>query len=123
LIVDDLNQVYRSSQLVPKHTYLNGVFAALSANAPNWIVAALLWKPLRRLRWLESLPYAVAGFFETVKLGKGFLGFVVRGEWNTMRYLFKPGLSKLRSAFYSPQKKNTRPVFDGGPGKTSGRLV
>jgi hypothetical protein len=34
--------------LVPKRNYLNGVFAAVSANAPRWAITFLLWNPRHR---------------------------------------------------------------------------
>lgn len=117
LIVDDLNQVYRASQLLPKRTYMNGVVSALSANVPNWLVAFLLWTPFRRGRGFGSLPYAVAALFETWKLGWGFLGFLAKGEWTTAKFLFKPGLQKWRQALGSSKRAETRPRFEGGPGE------
>lgn len=117
LIVDDVNQVYRASQLLPKRTYMNGVVAALSANVPNWIVAFMLWKPFRHARGFVSMPYAVAALFETWKLGWGFLGFLAKGEWTTAKFLFKPGLQKWRQALFSRKREETRPIFEGGPGE------
>jgi radical SAM superfamily enzyme YgiQ (UPF0313 family) len=113
LITDDLNQVYRCSQLMVKPTYLNGVFAALSANAPRWVVRLLLWAPLRRSDavWL---PYRVAKVFEFLKLAKGFLGYVIRGEWRLIRFLWRQGWGRvLGGAKLDPKK----PRFSGAPGE------
>jgi hypothetical protein len=119
LITDDLNQVYRSSQLVPKHTYLNGVFVTVSANAPKWVVLLLLWKPLRR--WIPlSFPYWVASGFEFMKLAKGFLGFAIRGEWTIIRFLFKQGWGKLLHQFEPVESGSERPKFCGAPGQICG---
>ncbi len=120
LITDDLNQVYRSSQLVPKHTYLNGVFVTVSANAPRWVVLLLLWKPLRR--WIPlSFPYWVASGFEFMKLAKGFLGFAIRGEWTIIRFLFKQGWGKLLHQFEPVESGSERPKFCGVPGQICGQ--
>jgi anaerobic magnesium-protoporphyrin IX monomethyl ester cyclase len=114
-ITDDLNQVYRSSQLMVKPTYLNGVFAALSANVPRWLVACLLWPPLRRSGpvWL---PYRVAKVFELLKLARGFLGYVMRGEWRIIRFLWRQGWARVLGAAKPDQKK---PRFSGAPGQFS----
>jgi radical SAM superfamily enzyme YgiQ (UPF0313 family) len=122
LITDDLNQVYRSSQLVPKRTFLNGVFAIAAANAPRWVILFLLWKPLRR--WISpSFSHRIAPLFECVKMAKGFLGYVVRGEWAVIRFFFKPALGKLRSGF-KPQKPGSgRARFHGAPGHVCGEKI
>ncbi len=115
LITDDLNQVYRASQLMVKSTYLNGVFAALSANVPRWVVLLLLWGPLRRSGpvWL---PYRVAKVFELVKLAKGFLGYVVRGEWRLIRFLWRQGWARVLGG---PPLDQAKPRFSGAPGQFS----
>lgn len=115
LITDDLNQVYRRSQLAPKHTYLNGVFAALSANAPRWVIKLLLWKRLRR-RSLVWFPYLVASAFELLKLLRGFFGYAIRGDWHLIRFLLRWAWLKMciRSA---TMHSNGRAIFCGAPGE------
>lgn len=117
LIADELNQVYRASQLVPKRTYMNGVFAAVSANAPRWAIRALLWKPLRRRPFLRSLPYRVAFVFEFLKLGRGFLGFLFRGDWKVIRFLFLHGFAKWKAVLKPVRHTVSRPVFTGAAGE------
>ena len=122
LITDDLNQVYRSSQLVPKRTFLNGVFAIASANAPRWVILFLLWKPLRR--WIPtSFPYRIAPLFEFMKMARGFLGYVARGEWTVIRFFFKPALGKLRFGFKPQKTSNERARFSGAPGHVDGERI
>ena len=113
LITDDLNQVYRCSQLMVKPTYLNGVFAALSANAPRWVIRLLLWPALRRSEavWL---PYRVAKVFEFLKLAKGFLGYVIRGEWRLIRFLWRQGWARVLGG---NKLDPTKPRFSGAPGE------
>jgi len=118
IITDDLNQVYRRSQLTPRRTYLNGVFTALSANTPALLVKFLLWKHIRH-RSPVWFPYLVASVFEMVKLFRGFLGYVVRGEWTLIRFLSRWALQKLRSKSRIIKSNGSRPVFCGAPGEFS----
>jgi len=116
IITDDLNQVYRCSQLTPKRTYLNGVFTALSANAPGWIVNILMSQFIRR--WSPVwFPYLVASIFELVKLMKGFLGYVVRGEWTLIRFLLRWVLRRLPFKSRTMIANSNRPKFCGAPGE------
>ena len=119
-ITDELRQIYRASQLVPRRTYLNGVFAALSANAPSWAVAALMWAPLRRRGGLAALPYGVAFAFHGLKLAKGLLQFVRRGEWAVIRSLLKAGWWKLVDDLGVHGDRARRPRFEGGLGDVPG---
>jgi len=119
LITDELNQVNRASQLMPKRTYLNGVFAAVAANAPRWIIIALLWKPCRR-RAARALPYWVASFFEFIKMVKGFFGYLRRRQWTLIGFFLLPSLGKLRSIVKPAQPVNVRPKFMGGIGCVAG---
>jgi len=116
IINDDLNQVYRCSQLTPKHTYLNGVFAVLSANAPKLLITFLLWEPVRRHNpvWL---PYTIASFFELLKLINGFFGYVFRGEWKLILFLLRKALSKSKLEFKNNKSQMSGVRFCGGPGE------
>jgi radical SAM superfamily enzyme YgiQ (UPF0313 family) len=122
LIVDDLNQVYRSSQLVPKRNFLNGVFAAVSANAPRWVISFLLWKPVQRLSPL-SFPYWVASLFEFLKMARAFLGYVFGGEWTVIRFFFKPALMKLWFGFRARKDDRERARFSGAAGQVAGEKI
>jgi len=115
LITDDLNQVYRRSQLAPKRTYLNGVFTALSANAPNWVIHFLLGKRIRR-QSLVWFPYLVASAFELLKLIRGFFGYMVRGDWHLIRFLLRWAWLKV-STRSAVMHSDGRAVFCGAPGE------
>ncbi len=117
IITDDLNQVYRRSQLVPNRNYLNGVFAVLSANAPGWVVSLLLWKHIPRLS-LVWLPYLVASIFRTVKLFRQFLGYVARNDWSLIRFLLGEKMLKLLVKLKKGRASDRRPRFCGAPGES-----
>jgi radical SAM superfamily enzyme YgiQ (UPF0313 family) len=122
LIVDDLNQVYRSSQLLPKRNFLNGVFAAVAANAPRWVISFLLWKPVQR--WSPvSFPYRVASLFEFLKMVRGFFGYLFGGEWGVIKFFFKPALGKLWYGFRGRRDDLERAKFLGAPGQVSGEKI
>jgi len=119
LVTDDLNQVYRASQLVVKRTYLNGLFAVLSANAPTWVISLLLWKPMRR--WLPaSFPFRIVFIFEFIKMAKGFFGFAIRGKWTIIGFLFKHACQKLFGGLGTQKSGQGRPKFAGDPGQIGG---
>jgi radical SAM superfamily enzyme YgiQ (UPF0313 family) len=122
LIIDDLNQVYRSSQLVPKRNYLNGVFAAVSANAPRWVIACLLWRPVQRLSPV-SFPYRVAALFEFLKMVRGFFGYLFGGEWGVIKFFFKPALMRLWSGFGARKDNQERARFRGAAGQVAGDKI
>ena len=116
LVTDDLNQIYRASQLIPKRTYLNGVFMVQSANAPGWLISFLLWKPTRR--WFPcGIPYGVAFVFDAIKFTKGFFGFIFKGQWTAAHLLLKPGVQRLFSVFKSSGPEKEKAIFCGGPGQ------
>jgi radical SAM superfamily enzyme YgiQ (UPF0313 family) len=118
-IHDDLTQIYRFSQLVPRRTYMNGVYAAVSANAPRWIIRMLLWRRLRRLA-SPGLPYTVAVAFEFLKYVRGLLGYAFRGEWGMIGFFLRPALGRLRSMVHYGQMPSPRRIFAGGPGEIGG---
>jgi radical SAM superfamily enzyme YgiQ (UPF0313 family) len=122
LIKDDLNQVYRSSQLVPRRNYLNGVFAAVAANAPRWAIACLLWRPVQRLSPV-SMPYRVAALFEFLKMVRGFFGYLFGGQWGVIRHFFKPGLMKVCYGFRTRKNDRGKARFAGAPGQVSGEKI
>jgi radical SAM superfamily enzyme YgiQ (UPF0313 family) len=110
IITDDLNQVYRRSQLLPNFNYYNGVFKALCSNAPNMVVSFLLWKPVRRLS-PARVPYMIASVSQIGKLFKGFWGFLIRRDWKMIRFYLLERFSRLRR-----EKRIIRPMFCGAPG-------
>lgn len=119
IITDDLSQVYRCSQLNPNHTYLNGVFAVLEADAPKWIAALLLWPPARR-----SIPiwvlYLTAAGFKGIKFFRWLLGYMVRGDWNSIRALLHalPGkIANLQIMAKRGRHTDKKPRFCGAPGE------
>lgn len=122
LITDDLNQIYRASQLVVKRTYFNSVFAVVAANAPTWVITALLSRPLRR--WNQpALPLLVALGFDLLKMARGFFGFAIRGEWSVIKMLFKQALVVLLSKLRPRKAAFNRPLFSGAPGQCRAQEV
>jgi len=119
IITDELNQVCRASQLLPKHTYLNGVFAAVAANAPRQVIVLLLWKSFRQ-RVPRSFPYWTASFFEFIKMVKGFFSFLIRGQWALISLFFLPAIGKLRGIIRPEKPVNTRQQFGGAVGCVDG---
>ncbi len=117
IITDDLNQVYRRSQLAPGRTYLNGLFAVLSAGAPNWVVTLLLWRYIRFLSPVWSV-YLVASVFQAVRLLVRFWGYAVRGDWALMRSLLRIRWRRLY-LFRREKTSDRRPRFCGAPGESS----
>jgi anaerobic magnesium-protoporphyrin IX monomethyl ester cyclase len=116
MISDDLNQVYRSSQLVIKRKYLNGVFIATSANAPRWVILMLL---KMQKSAPVSLPYAVAYIFEWLKYIKGFFNYASKGEWKVIAYLFRQAWARVTNIFKPREVVVKRPMFSGAPGQFS----
>lgn len=57
LIKDDLNEVYRVTQLTPKNTYTNEVFLLLSKGCPNLIINLLLNKYIRSINLVKILNF------------------------------------------------------------------
>jgi anaerobic magnesium-protoporphyrin IX monomethyl ester cyclase len=110
IITDDLNQVYRRSQLLPNFNYYNGVFRALCSNAPNVVVSFLLWKPVRRLS-PARVPYMIASIAQLGKLVKGFWGFLIRRDWKMIRFYLLERFTRLKR-----EKRVARPMFRGAPG-------
>ena len=117
IITDDLNQVYRRSQLTPSRSYLNGIFSVLSANAPNWVVIFLLRVRRASPVWL---PYLVASIFQVARFFKGLLGYALRGDWTLIRASLSGAIVSPRRPLRSEKRRlNTRrPKFCGAPGNT-----
>jgi len=120
IITDDLNQVYRCSQLNPNRTYLNGVFTLLGTEAPKWIATFLLWPHVRRSSpiWF---PYLITAVFKAIKFFSRLLAYMVRGDWNSIRVLLHLLPSQLTNLQLKARKRQTdkKPRFCGAPGKTS----
>jgi radical SAM superfamily enzyme YgiQ (UPF0313 family) len=124
LISDDLNQVYRRSQLAPSRNYLNGVFTALQANAPNWVATLLLYKHIRRLSPVWP-PYLIALIFKVVTSFRKFRDFYgIKTDWTSLRFLITFPLPLLRArllTLHSKSKKGDsggrRPKFYGPAGR------
>ena len=117
IITDDLNQVYRRSQLTPSRSYLNGIFAVLSANAPNWMVSFLLRTRRLSPTWF---PYLVASIFQVARFLKRLLGYALKGDWTLIRALLSAAIVSPRRPlrFESRRLSSSRPIFYGVPGNT-----
>jgi len=113
IICDDLNQIYRASQLVKSSKYLNEVFGLLAAGSPDWLINLSLRKQIEGLNLT-----VVLRIFELMllapKASKYFLDFMKKGEKQQLYSLLSRILSKLSSV--SPIKSK-RPKFCGGPGE------
>lgn len=59
IIKDELNEVYRVTQLSPKNTYMNEVFLLLAMGCPEWIIKILLNKNLRSMVTINILKSAM----------------------------------------------------------------
>ncbi len=120
IITDDLNQVYRHSQLTPNRTYLNGVFTLLGTEAPRWIATFLLWPHVRR-SGLVWLPYLINFVFRVIKFFRRLLGYAVRGNWNSIRVLLRLLPFEIEHVQLMSKKRQTgkKLRFYGAPGKSS----
>jgi len=112
IITDDLNQVYRHSQLVPNRTYLNSILTLLNSDAPKWIVNFFLGKTIRRLSpvWL---PYSFAVLLRAPSLFRKSLSYAKEREWRRI-------LSLIAYSEYitgHPMRVVKRSKFCGAPGE------
>ena len=60
IIKDDLNQVYRKSQLVPSRSYLNALFTLLSVGMSKFLVNLLLNKHIPKKYLVSTLYFLIA---------------------------------------------------------------
>jgi radical SAM superfamily enzyme YgiQ (UPF0313 family) len=105
IIQDDLNQIYRRSQLAPNRTYLNALFFLLSLGMPNPWVEYLLEKPLPRKKMVRSL-YSLIVFYTLKKKVKSviFKGFL-RGNFKWVKVSYMIFLETIKQKFTLAKNK------------------
>lgn len=59
IIKDELNEVYRVTQLSPKNTYMNEVFLLLMNGCPNWIIKLLINPKIRSMKVVQIIKYGM----------------------------------------------------------------
>ena len=113
ILYDDINQIYRASQLVKSDKYLNEVFGLLAVGSPDWVINLCLGKLSRNLNL-----NIVLRLFELMllasKASKYFIWSIKSGEVQQLYSLLSRIFSKLSSASLI---KSKRPRFCGGPGE------
>lgn len=119
IVSDDLNQVYRRSQLTPRRTFLNGIFECLSAHAPNAVINFLLSRYLRNCRSkLTWLPYLLASIFRPVKHANEIILHVAKGDWPLIKiWLIAESLNFRQNQFSYMRASTQRLRFHGAPGR------
>jgi radical SAM superfamily enzyme YgiQ (UPF0313 family) len=118
IIRDDLNQVYRKSQLAPSRSYLNALFTLLGLGMSKSLVRLLLNKKIPRKYLVGTLYFLV--FLYTLKkrlrsvIVKGFL----RGDFKWVRVTYLIFLATIKQKFILMKHKNL-PRFQGEVGEIS----
>jgi len=116
IISDDLNQIYRKSQLTPKRNYLNALFSLLSLGMPKSLVKLLLDKRIPRKYLVGALYFPIS--FYTLKRGLKSIRVKVflRRDFKWLLVVFSVLLETIKQkfSFLVPEKL---PRFQGGPGE------
>jgi len=115
IIRDDLNQVYRKSQLAPNRSYLNALFSLMYLGMSKLLVKLLLNKHIPR-QSLVSIPYFLIVLYE---LKRKFKSAVIKGLLRgNFQWLYVRSLEIIKQRFTS-LGHNKLPRFTGGPGEIS----
>lgn len=113
IIFDDINQIYRASQLVKSNKYLNEVFGLLAVGSPDWLISFSLKKPARDLNFTMVLR-----IFEFMllasKASKYFLNSLKKSEERQLYSLLSRIFFRLS---YLLRIESKRPKFREGPGE------
>jgi len=96
IIWDDLNQVYRKSQLTPKRSYLNALFLLLSLGMPKFLIKLLLNRRLPRQRLVGSLYFLIGLYNLKRKLKTAIVKGVFQGNF---RWLFFRFSDRIKQRF------------------------
>ena len=113
IIWDDLNQVYRKSQLTPSRSYINALFQLLTLGMPKFLVKLLLGKHIPR-RYLVSPLYSLIVFY---KLKRKLKSAIVKGFFQgNFQWLYVRSLEIIKQRFTSLEH-NELPKFTGRPGE------
>jgi len=116
IIQDDLNQVYRKSQLAPKHSYFNALLALAGLGMPKFLVKLLLNKRIPQ-KYLVSPLYFLVSLYTLKKelrsvLVKGFLG----GDFQWVYTAFVIFFERIKQKF-TLMKRTELVRFTGKPGE------
>jgi radical SAM superfamily enzyme YgiQ (UPF0313 family) len=89
IIQDDLNQVYRKSQLAPSRSYLNALLALAGLGMPKFLVKLLLNKRIPRKYLVSPLYFLVSLYTLKKKLKSVFIKGLLRGnfQWVYTAYI------------------------------------
>lgn len=116
IIKDDLNQVYRKSQLAPSRSYLNALFALLGLGMSRSLVRFFLNKKIPR-KYLVGVLYFLVSLYTLKKrlrsvIVKGFL----RGDFQWVRVAFLIFVEMVKQKFTLINQKEL-PKFRGRAGE------
>jgi len=113
IIQDDLNQVYRRSQLAPNRSYLNALFSLLNLGMPKFLVKLLLNKHIPR-RYLVGTLYSLIVLYELKrKLKSATIKGLLQGNF---QWLYVRSLEIIKQRF-TLMTHNKLPRFTGKAGE------
>ena len=116
IIRDDLNQVYRKSQLAPSRSYLNSLFSLLDLGMPKFLVKLLLNKHIPRQSLVGSLYSLIVLYKLKRKLKSALKAIIKRLLQGNFRYLCLRALEIIKQTF-TPMRHNELPRFIGKAGE------
>jgi len=117
IIRDDLNQVYRKSQLAPSRGYLNALFSLLDLGMPKFLVKLLLNKHIPR-QYLVGTLYSLIILYKLKRKLKAALKVAIinRLLQGDFQWLWLRSLEIIKETF-TPMRHNELPRFTGKPGE------
>lgn len=113
LISDELNEIYRVTQLLPKPTYMNNVFMLLGQGCPKWIVKIFL----RRNMGMKSARLAQFLCRYVIKYPATIRFFLFERFRNNRRVIFIRTAKKIAKRLGSKKVARSIPRFEGRPGE------
>lgn len=113
LISDELNEIYRVTQLLPRPTYMNEVFMLLGLGCPKWIIRLFL----RRDLGMRTVYAAQALCRYTIKYPATTRFFLFERFKDNRKAIFVRTAKKIGKRLGSKKVVRSVPRFEGQPGE------
>jgi radical SAM superfamily enzyme YgiQ (UPF0313 family) len=116
VIQDDLNQVYRKSQLAPNRSYLNALLALAGLGMPKFLVKLLLNRHVPRKHLVNILYFLVTLYILKRKIKSVIVKGFLRGNFQWVYTAYIIFLETIKQRF-TLMKHNELPRFTGKAGE------
>jgi len=114
MIKDDLNEVYRITQLTPKYMYMNEVFLLMGQGAPKWLIRLLLKTKMRSRAFARVLRKV---FVLLVYYPRALRFFLFERFRHNKGQVFSRAFQKIVNDCKAGRMARRMPQFDGVAGE------